>query len=56
MPFEVRFDKKSNTQYFDLDEIPVELIPKEDQDRLKNLTFKDKINKQILAYRGVKDF
>lgn len=54
--FELIFDRNSKTQFFDLEEVPVELQTQAQRDKLQSLTISEKLRRQVNIWRGAQDF
>ena len=55
-PFEVVFERKSKSIFFEVDEVPEEHVPQSHKDRIANPTWKDNLIKTYYAMRGKTDF
>jgi hypothetical protein len=55
-PFELVLDKRSNTDFFDLQELPDAALTQDQRAKVAELSLNDKINRKIMWMWGLQDF
>ncbi len=54
-PFELILDKRSKTEFFDLQELPDEALTQDQRAKVAEISFTDNINRRIMWMWGLKD-